>query len=235
MLDWIFPRICALCGEPSGTAYSLCPACMDALPRVEAPVCLHCGTPLPGASAQAEMCAECSEHERTFDFARSTLSRSEEARRLVIDLKYHGRNHLVPALADLMAGTLQTDPLLRTTAWTLVPIPMTSGRMHRRGYNQSLLLAKSLGKRLGFGMAEPLVHLRDAMSQTALLKHERARHADTVYRVSPAYVAGRKTIPAHLLLIDDVFTTGATARACARQLRRLPDVRTVAVLTLMRA
>ncbi len=235
MLDWIFPRICSLCGEPSGTEYSLCPACMDALPRLEAPLCLHCGAPLPGSSAQAEMCAECAGTERSFDFARSALSRSEEARRLIIDLKYHGRNHLVPAFAGLMADTLQTDPLLRTTAWTLVPIPMTSGRLHRRGYNQSVLLAHALGERRGFGTVEPLVHLRDTVSQTALLKHERARHANTVYRLSQAYASGRKTVPSDLLLIDDVFTTGATARACARQLRRLPHVRSVAVLTLMRA
>lgn len=235
MLDWIFPRICSLCGEPSGTEYSLCPACMDALPRVEAPLCLHCGTPLPGASAHAEMCAECTGHERNFDCARSTLSRSDAARQLVIDLKYHGRNHLVPALACLLAETLAADPLLRSVPWTLVPIPMTAGRLYKRGYNQSEELARALGSRLGLGIVSPLVHLRDAVSQTALLKHERARHADTVYRLSQAYASGKKISRPDLLLIDDVFTTGATARACAKQLKKLPQVRSVAVLTLMRA
>ncbi len=234
MLSWLFPGICELCGEASEA--SLCPACLAKLPRVPRPICLYCGAPLRQAAEEPFSCPECKGKPRHFDFARPALEGNEMTLPLVRRLKYHRANHLAPALAPLLAELWEQTPALRAQAdWALVPVPVPPARLFARGYNQAEELARALGRLRGLPVVNALCRRgRGQESQTHFSAQQRQQNAFAAYRAQSPFARGRQSLPPHVLLVDDVFTTGATARACARALRSLPGVETVGVLTLLR-
>lgn len=235
MLRWIFPPTCTLCGEPTEGA-SLCTDCLAALPRVPLPICLSCGSPTDGMTERPDRCPACAGHHRKLNFARSALTYSPEAMRLVHDLKYHRGNHLAPALAPLLDALWGETPQLREHRdWVLVPVPIRFGRLWTRGFNQAEELALALAKRRGLPLLHALERRKtDVASQTRLSAVLRERNARRAYHPLRAYAAGKRTLPPHLLLIDDVYTTGATLRACAAALKSCGGVKTVGALTLLR-
>ncbi len=234
MLSWLYPGVCELCGQRSET--SLCPDCRTALPRLPRPICLYCGAPLKAAPTDPQHCPECTDKPRSFHFARAALQETRETMQLIHQLKYHHANHLAPALAPLLAELWEQHPLLRAHAdWALIPVPTERQRLFVRGYNQAEELAQALGKLIGLRVITAL-RRRGASrpdSQTRLSAQERLANAFTSFSALPAYARGKRTLPPHLLVVDDVLTTGATARACAKALRALPGVREVGVITLL--
>lgn len=237
MLHWLFPGICRLCGATCSV--SLCERCLAALPRVPRPLCLYCGAPVAGEQTDPYHCASCARAARPFAFARSAMAETEQSMSLIHDLKYHHDLHLAVSLAPLLAELWDTTPQLRERQdWTLIPVPITHTRLMQRGYNQAYELARALSRlRGGLPLLEPLEH-RDTgvLSQTRLNAARRRRNARQAYHALPAYTRPHATpLPPHLLLVDDVYTTGSTARACAAALTALPGVETVGVLTLLRA
>ncbi len=233
MLSWLYPGICELCGQRSEA--SLCPECLAALPRLPRPICLYCGAPLSAAVVDAMHCPECTNLPRSFSFARPALVQTQETMQLIHKLKYHHANHLAPALAPLLAELWEQNPPLRAHAdWVLVPVPAAPQHLFARGYNQAEELAHALGKIKGLRVLPALRRKRGIhSSQTHLSAAERLENAFASYAPLPAFACGRRTLPPHLLLVDDVFTTGSTARACARALRTLPGVEEVGVITLL--
>ena len=235
MLDWIYPRLCELCRRPC--EQELCPACAERLPRVPLPICLYCGTAVQGDLADPYRCAECSARARSFDFARSALMRSEETLHLIHRLKYHRANYLAEPLAELMNRLWEDTPQLQVAEqWSLVPVPSGRDHLFQRGYNQAAELARVLGRLRRLPVVDALERRPTQVdSQTRLSAAERWRNALAAYAVRRPWAQGRGQLAAHVALVDDVYTTGSTARACARALKKLPGVRCVGVLTLMRA
>lgn len=237
MLDWLYPWTCSLCGHATGNKSALCDLCRKRLVRLEKPICLYCGEPARPEAAASGSCDACAHRERSFDFARSALADTEENHRLILDLKYHHADYLAPALAAFLDALWEECSLLRQWGdWALLPVPTTEKRLQKRGYNQAEELARALGKRRHLRCVQALERTRgDHVSQTALDARERERHARSIYRLQKSWAKGTQRWPAHILLIDDVYTTGATLRACARLLKAQPDVRTVGALTVLRA
>ncbi len=235
MFRWLYPTICELCGEAAET--ELCPDCLAALPRVPRPICLYCGAPVAGEQRDPHHCDACSGKPRSFAFARSALQRTEAVMRLVHALKYHKAVYLARALAPALATLWQTTPELHAcTDWVLVPVPTTRRRLYGLGYNHARELAAALGKLTGLPLLAALRRRETSSgSQTRLTAAQRMHNAMQTYTIAPAYADGRRTLPAHLLVVDDVYTTGATVRACAKILRSHPGVQSVGVLTLVRA
>lgn len=236
MLDWIFPRVCELCHEPS--PLELCEACAAGLPRVPRPVCLYCGAPVAGEQEDPHRCRECSARPRCFDFARSALASGEDTLRLIYRLKYHRANYLARALAGFLNSLWESTPaLMQHDDWALVPVPVGAGRLHRRGYNQTAELARALARMRGLQILHPLERRpTGAESQTRLSAAERWRNARRAYAPLPSWSkGGRRRLPPRLVLVDDVYTTGSTARACSLALKSIGGVEKVGVLTLMRA
>lgn len=231
MLDWLYPNTCEFCGELSGA--TICPACLAGLERVPRPICLYCGAPTYGLESGTDRCRSCRTFPRVYDFARAALMRTPVTTELVHAFKYARASHLCVALAPLLADVWEQTPELRAHRdWVLVPVPVERGRLMRRGYNQAEELARALGK-LRRRPVLPLLQRvgTEYASQTRLSARERQLNARQAYRLIP----GITEAPPHLLLVDDVYTTGATARACAAALRRLSGVRKIGVLTLLRA
>lgn len=231
MLDWIFPITCELCGESS--PLPLCEACMRRLPTVPRPICLYCGTPTDGICEDAWHCRHCRARLRSFDFARSALVPDDKVMQLIHDFKYHGALYLSTAFGELLNRLWDETPELTAhDDWVLVPVPANAEHLYSRGYNQAAELAKQLAARRHLRVLELLERRRTAVSsQTQLSAAARRRNAMEAYRLKRR---PPRTIPPHLLLIDDVYTTGSTARACAQALHKLPGVSIVGVLTLVR-
>lgn len=236
MLSWLFPATCELCGETTGGS-TLCPACLAALPRIPAPICLHCGAPTAGQQTAPDRCENCSGQKRPFILARQALQHTDETMRLIYQLKYHKALHLAEPLAQLLDELWENTPkLCAHTDWVLVPVPVTHGKLYTRGYNQAAELAMQLARLRRLRVLELLERQETGIiSQTRLTASARRLNAMRAYRLkSPGFFTRKKTYPARLVLVDDVFTTGATARACATQLKKLPGVQEVAALSLVR-
>ena len=235
MLSWLFPGTCELCGETS--ALTLCEDCIRKLPRIPMPICLYCGAPTAGQQTDPDRCENCAGQPHSFTFARQALRQTDEVMKLIYALKYHHALHLARPLAGLLNELWEKTPRLQTHGdWVLVPVPVTPGKLYTRGFNQAGELAFSLAKLRNLKVME-LLERRETgvLSQTRLTANARRLNAMRAYRCkSPSFFARRVQYPPRLVLVDDVFTTGATARACATQLKKLPGVKEVACLSLVR-
>ena len=237
MLRWIYPVTCSVCGEAA--PQSLCESCMDALPRVPRPLCLYCGAATYGTASEPDCCDACKGGGREFSWARSALVLEGETRRLVHDLKYHHASYLAAPLARILHRLWEDTPQLnRGGEWGLVPVPVDAHRRHERGYNQAELLARELALLCGSRVVQPLTRMQseeEKRSMTRMSARARRQQANKVYALSNTWEEKNASLPSRLVIVDDVYTTGATSRACARILKTLPGVQEVGVLTLARA
>ncbi len=201
--QWLLPGECLLCLTKVGAADPLvCGVCRSRWQRVPAPACDRCGQPaVPGVP-----CRICPEWPRVLVKVRSGVWLDRSARRAIHLFKYEGWLRLADAMADAMR------PLAGSTAGaTLVPVPLGPARERTRGYNQSAVLANALGRRWGVPVRGVLRRSRDTATQTRLTPEGRAAN------VRGAFTAVQPG-PARAVLVDDVFTTGATLAAAARAL-----------------
>lgn len=235
MLRWLYPITCEMCGEAA--EHSICPECLASLERLPRPICLYCGSPLSRTPEVHDCCERCQGHPRTFSFARSALVQTEQNMQLIHLLKYRRAAYLADGLAPLLEEVWRDSTQLRDFgAGALVPVPVTRRQLSRRGYNQAAELARFLSKRLRL----PVLHALERRetprgTQTRLGARSRLLNALSAFHTTTSFTKGRRSLPERVILIDDVYTTGSTARACCKALLELPSVKEVAVLTLMRA
>ena len=228
LLELLFPQVCANCREPVGGGGGFCAGCWSGLHFLDGPVCACCGTPFAVDPGMDSLCAACLARPPAFSKARAILSYDEESKSAILALKHADRLELVPGFARWLGRTGR--PLLEGCD-LIVPVPLHRSRLWRRRYNQSAELARRLGRDWDRAF-DPLalVRSRRTASQGEMPSaRARRRNVLSAFQVpDPARVRGRK-----VLLVDDVLTTGATAEACARALKRA-GVGDIAVLTLAR-
>jgi ComF family protein len=193
------------------------------------PLCAICGFPFETAVEDGALCGACTADPPAFATARTALAYDEHARKLVLDLKRGGRRDGLKVFAGWMARA-GADALAE--ADLIAPAPLHWTRLLERRFNQSAWLAEAISRTTGRPLAvDLLVRRRRRRSQEGLTASQRRRNVEGVYAVGPlaaGRVAGRIVV-----LIDDVFTTGATAEACAKALLRAKAAK-VHVLTLAR-
>jgi ComF family protein len=213
-VDFALPPRCPACGTIVPEARGFCFDCWSKLQFLADPCCARCGLPFAfGAGAEAE-CGRCLAEPPPFDRLRAAVAYGEVARAVALKLKYGGRPGVAETLARFMRRRLEAD-----ADALLVPVPLHRWRIWKRGYNQAALIAAALARSTGRPLAlDLLVRTRATPPLQGLGRRERAeavRGAFAVREAGKGAVRGRD-----VLLIDDVFTSGATAGACARALKR---------------
>jgi competence protein ComFC len=199
LADLFYPERCVGCERRASDV--LCRTCFDALPRVGSPVCGRCGLPTAFATF---VCEECKNVDFGFQSARAPLKYDGVGKQVVHALKYRGYKRVVGRLA----APLMLQVVGEGHFDAVVPVPLHSSRLRKRGFNQAELLARGVAEKLKATVSDTLEVVRGTRDQVELSAAQRRAN------VAGAYTA-TKPLRGKILLIDDVFTTGATMSACA--------------------
>jgi competence protein ComFC len=204
LADMFYPERCVGCDRRSSDV--LCRGCFEALPRVGSPVCGRCGLPTAFATF---VCGACKNVDFGFESARAPLRYEGVGKEVVHALKYRGYRKVVAGLAT----PLMLQALGEGRFDEVVPVPLHRSRQRKRGFNQAELLARGVAAEINAPVSDTLKVVRSTRDQVELSAAQRRANVAGAYRAN-APLRGR------VLLIDDVFTTGATMSACASTLLR---------------
>ncbi|MDE3109505.1 MAG: ComF family protein [Acidobacteriota bacterium] len=226
----LFPAPCLICGQTLANAsrIPICGLCLSEFERIADPLCACCGRPLvapspaaPGAEAPAEqrtelVCRLCRASFYAFDRARSFAIYNRALSEAILLLKYEQ----VTSLADWFGARLAQMAIDAAPAWkvgVIVPVPLHRDRRRERGYNQAELIARSVARRLKLRLdSDLLVRIKPRPPQLVLSRAEHWKSVRGAYDTRE----GMKIDNTRVLLVDDVFTTGATLDACSRALKK---------------
>jgi competence protein ComFC len=231
LLGLIYPEVCQLCTEQRAArvrAY-VCDACRDAVRMIEPPYCRTCGRPYEGAITNEFQCDACREAEHRFCWARSAAAAEGPVLDAIHKYKYNRQLWLEPFLGELLVNAAAKT--LQTSTWTgLVPVPLWPTKEREREFNQAERLARILGEAAGVPVDTKLLRrVVPTPSQTRLSRRERAENMRGAF----ALCSNANAPSGDYVLIDDVFTTGATTDACAKVLLKA-GAANVAVWTVAR-
>jgi len=216
LVDMLFPRTCAGCGcAVAEHGLHLCWDCRASLSVISAPFCSRCGEPVHGRVDHTYVCHVCVKRPPHYRQARAAVHYNVMGKKLVTQFKYGNALWLEPLLVDLLESSVRTHFDLEQID-LLCAVPLHPVKRRERGYNQSVLLARDLSRRLGIPVcpSNRLKRTRFTPSQTRLTAGQRLTNVMGAFNVRNEKEWANKRI----LLIDDVMTTGATVSACAKAL-----------------
>lgn len=230
LLDLFCPPLCLLCHAPCSESADpyLCTRCLEGCLPLSSPACPSCALPFATIGGSDHLCGECLLHPPAFVWTVAAGLYEEALRHAVHRFKFDGRVALDRPLALLLECAWSQ----RAPDWLpdlVVPVPLHPQRLRQRSYNQSLLLARELVRSRKLPVDSRLLcRVRPTVAQAGLTAHERHSNLHGAFGVT-RHLSGER-----ILLVDDVMTTGATARSCAMALRAAGSGE-VAVAVLARA
>jgi ComF family protein len=217
VLDYALPPRCPACGVIVLAPGTLCAPCWASMDFLGEPQCATCGRPLASAAAgQGALCGACLASPPPFDRARAVLRYGEVGRTMAHRLKYGRRLSLADAMA---AHIVRLLPDRAAAPQLIVPVPLHRWRIWSRGFNQAALIARHVGRRANLPVEIDLLRrIRPTPPLHALGRKERELAVRRAFGLAPR--ARERLHGRTAILIDDIWTTGATATACARLLRQ---------------
>ncbi|MCG1011207.1 ComF family protein [Tepidanaerobacter sp. GT38] len=228
-LNLLFPQkpYCLICSKKLvESSLHLCQQCRDKIIPLSGPLCDKCGKPLQ-IQRKNMICQDCQEDYHAFVQARSYGHYSGILKQLINEFKYHGKPQIAEVLGNLMFDVLRELP------WPIfdyiVPIPLHAARQRERGFNQAYLLSKVISRQSGIPIFCGLIRIKPTEHQTLLDKTLRKENLKGAFKAVNTHKIQDKT----LLLIDDVYTTGATSGECSKCLVKA-GAKAVYVLTCAR-
>jgi len=215
-LGFLYPEICQLCGTERATVDEgfVCRHCWTQVRFIRPPFCERCGLPFEGDLTTPFECTNCREMELYFSFARSAVVAKGIVLETIHRFKYQRALWFENFLADLLLR--EAVPALRDQHWDLiVPVPLHPVKKREREFNQAARLAKHLSRAIKIALNENLLRrVTPTMTQTLLTREQRAKNMRGAFAICNGIKLNRERI----ILVDDVFTTGATTSACAQTL-----------------
>lgn len=229
-LDVFYPRDCVYSGQR--LAYNslfrfLSDSAISQINWVSEPACRACGYPLHVSILHNSLCSNCIDLEPEFSEGKTLFLLKNAGRNLIHELKYRQGFHLWPDVAKLVQKSPSYINFIENSI--LLPIPLHSSKLRYRGFNQSLIFAQILAKlNPSASVCDLLIRIKPTQAQACLSKTQRLANVRNAFSFNPKYVINKSL---KYVLIDDVFTTGATLNSCARVLKK-QGVTQVNVLTL---
>jgi ComF family protein len=229
--DVIFPPRCLGCAEilypQRGKLF--CPICEEKIRFITGDICPTCGTIFPDSPAKSHLCGNCLENEPYFSCARAVFSYETIILDVIHQFKYGNNISVGAMLASFMADF--SFPDVDFTDYSLIiPVPLHIKRLRQRGFNQSIILAHALAKKWQISVNFSLLRRKKfTLTQTGLHKAERKQNIKGAFEVSDKKNISGKNV----ILVDDVYTTGATINECAKTLIKA-GAQKITVLTLAR-
>ena len=228
----IFPSniYCICCGSliDRSRPYALCDVCIKKFHWITGRTCDKCGKALPD-TYKGRLCYDCMRLDHSFDKGFSCLTYGLHEREVLLDHKYNGKGYLAAKFGDILYDRISCEDIAPDV---IIPVPISAGREKTRGYNQSALMARQLSKRWGVAVDEGVLVMRkDTTLLRSLNPADRRLMLEGAFEVSGREKGGHKGDARGnekpdpridgkcVLLIDDVYTTGATADTCAKVLK----------------
>jgi len=216
-LGFFYPETCALCGDERADAKSgyVGAKCWQQVRFIRPPFCERCGLPFDGDLTTTFECTNCREMELHFSSARSAVIAKTAVLEVIHRFKYQRQLWFEAFLADLLLR--EALPVLRGQKWDFIaPVPLHPVRHREREFNQAELLARHLSSGAKIPLNIKLLRrVSPTMTQTLLTREQRAKNMRGAFAVR----RGVKLNGEKIILVDDVFTTGATTSACAKALK----------------
>ena len=225
LLSHLFPSRCIFCHKTLAQAIEICPDCYTSLPHNES-CCLRCALPLPDGLGDSVICGRCISKTPAFDYAHSLFRYEDDVIGLVHQLKFGEKISHARSIGEMLsARLLQTGE----SPDCLLPVPLHHSRLRQRGFNQSIEISRVIAKRSGIPLEyDAVVRHRRTSAQTGLDAKQRKKN------IRGAFTLVQAIDYQHVLIIDDVMTTGATVEELARVLKK-SGVERVGVLSIARA
>ena len=216
VIDFALPPRCPGCGTITAEPHRFCLDCWSKLVFLGEPCCAICALPFDYAAAGDPVCAGCLAKRPSFERMRAAVAYGDIPRKVALKLKYGGRPGVAETMARFVARHLLAD--VARDAW-LAPVPLHRWRIWKRGYNQAALIASALARRAGLEARLDLIERTRATPPLKAMNPKERRDA-----LRGAFKVAARHRPAlkdrTVILVDDVFTSGATANACAAALKR---------------
>ena len=217
-LGFVYPEVCQICGHEHATPSEgfVCVACWQKVRFIKPPFCGRCGLPFEGDIAREFDCSNCREMELHFRAARSAVAADDLVLDVIHRYKYQRALWFEPFLADLLIR--QAGPELAREKWDMiVPVPLHPTKRREREFNQAECLAARLSRASGLPVNNRLLRrVQPTLTQTLLSRPQRADNVRRAFDLRPGATLKKGV---RVVLLDDVFTTGATTSACAKVLR----------------
>ena len=230
--DCLYPPFCYFCGTYCGSEREneICSDCLSQIQYIQEPLCERCGKPFTHEFASEYLCGDCLTNERYFCRARAVGMYSGVLRKAVHLFKYQLKNSLGRPLGTLMARRM--DSVLPDGLYhTVMPVPLHPKRLRSRGFNQALSLARFVSNYYAIPLDRyNLVRSRWTHSQVGLNEGKRKANVRGAFALRKGSDVKRK----HILLVDDVYTSGSTVDECSKVLMK-GGAHSVQILTLARA
>ncbi|MCE3233438.1 MAG: competence protein ComF [Rickettsiaceae bacterium] len=226
-LDTIFPPQCMACRKFVQEKGGLCHSCWEAIDFISSPQCDKCGVPFELATHTELLCGKCISDAPKYYKARAVFLYDDSSSSIITRFKYGDQIHTSSSFAKWMVRVGQE---VLKDADVVVPVPLHKRRLFSRRYNQSALLANSIGVEAGIDACnDMLLRVKNTKPQAGLTLNQRAVNVKGAFALNPKHKA--KVIGKNVILVDDVITTGSTINACVNALLKA-GAGQVSVLTL---
>lgn len=229
ILNFILPPQCINCSTPVFQQGGLCATCWEKIAFISNPLCFVCGFPFNVQIENENICGPCARKKSLFTKARAAIYYNDASKPMILRFKHSDALHIAPLFVEWLYQAGQE--LFHQTDY-LVPIPLHWSRLVYRGYNQAALLSQKLSKKTKIAhLPDLLERNRKTPPQGNLTAKEREKNVLNAFNLNKKYQ--NLIRDKHILLIDDVLTSGATVRACTKILKK-SGAKQVNILTLAR-